>query len=340
MNAYLQPSPVRWVLDNTTDFCKTNQDQLRPLDYELAVRIRLMGAAAIGLTQAIHCFALWVILSAVSLLTLGWLTPVERLTHRLGSLSGAGLVGVAIAVPGIFYGGKLVEVVTEKIQARADREFRALGVRFVKDFDKEAEQLRKERHAAALWHHEIERHEFFNHALKTMRAERQRVRRECTKAFPKGAKEKYDALADARARMFALLIDQRTALKQLPYTQRQVDRSFVDRTLVMADKVLEELYLYPKLVWAQRIEKWADKWDREAFAEQCLKLFKKNGIDKEVESLVNHVLEADGKEKAFHRFEKDVHAFERRIKGQVDNIEYPNAIVRIWWRIEPWVKSK
>lgn len=340
MDVYLQPSPVRWLLDNTTEFCRKGQDGLLPLDHEVAVRARLMGAVALGLTQAIHCFALWVILSVVSLLTLGWLTPVERLTRRFGSLSGAGLVGVAIAVPGIFYGGKVVEVVTEKIQAQADREFRALEEKFVKDFDTEAEQIRKERHAKTLWRYEIERHDFFSHALKTLRVERQRVFKECAKAFPQGAKEKYDALADARARMFAVLVDQRTVFKQLPYNQRQADRYFVDRTLVIADEVLQELYLYPKLVWARRIEKWAEKWDREAFAEKCLKLFKKDAIDREIESLVRHVLEADGKEKAFHRFEKDIHAFERKIKGQVDNIEYPHAIVRIWWRVKPWVKSK
>lgn len=332
MKVYLQPSPVRWLLDSTIEYTRRQEGKMHPIDYALSVRVRLVGTVLVGVIQTIHLFAIWVLLSAASLMTLGIWNRFEWATDRIGSLCGAGLIGAMIAATSLIY-IQGADVMTRKITRRADREFKRLCRTFEYAFDREAGELYKKREAAAK---ETKHPEFHNRAVTAMRYQRQRLRKECVKAYPSDPLNKYVAISSSQARMFKLLSEQRRTLLRVPFTQTEVERDYVDKTKVTADVVIEAIYGHVKTVWAARIAKWGENFPRESYAEQCLKLFKEHRIDDEVESLVEHVKNAVGKKQAYQRFVEDINNLQKRVEKKINKIEEPNIVVRIRWFVRSW----
>lgn len=334
MTTYLQPSLVRGLLDSTIEFRRSGQGEFQPLDHSLAVRVRFLGTALVGIVQAVHSFAVWVIMSAVSLTALGFFESLEKIADRAQSLCGAGMVGVAMAITSVF-DTRAAEFMSNRIAGDAGTRLKALCDEFERTFDEEAEERRSRRQARAHARHQVVRPEFFQNAVKEMRAERRRVSKECVRGYPADPEMKYEALVASQARMYGVLCRQRRELNKTPYTQAEVDTHLVNKTLEMADEALVELYRYPKVVLAERLKAWGKKdWDREGFQEQCLGFFDKNRIPRDIESLVRNVKGANAKEKAFQRFTKDLSALVRREKKQIDKAEKPNILKRIWWSFE------
>lgn len=334
MQVYLQPSPVRHLLDSTIAYARHELAKTPSIAYQIGVRAQFAGAAVVGTAQAVHCFVLWVFLSAMSFATVGRWRQLEWATDRVASLSGAGYVGMLIAMISIV-DPRQAEKKTQEISRRADKEFKELCQTFVKHFDTEAEDLCIRRQASVKWHQETERRDLFDRAVVDMRRERVRLKDECVSAYPKDPLKKYQALFTIRSQMFAVIADQKRELPRLPFTQREESRFYEDKTTAIADEALKDLYAYALAVWAKRKKKWGAEWDGESFAEQTMKLVKKSRVEEEVEHLIKFVLEADRKASAHARFVKDLNSLMNRIKNQIDRVERPSPLTRLWWRIHP-----
>lgn len=334
MQVYLQPSPVRYLLDATIANSRKELAKTPSFAFEVGFRAQCVGIAIVGVAQAVHCFALLVLLAPISFITCGRWRQLELLTDRMASLSGAGYVGMLIAMISLVDPTQ-AEKKTKEIAQRIDKEFKELCHTFVHQFDVEAEELAANRQASLKWNQERECSSLFYRAVSDMRRERTRLKNECVSAYPKDPLKKYEALTAIRAQMFKEVADQKRELPRLPFTQKEENRYYEDKTAAIADEALKDLYAYILAVWAKRKKKWGAEWDGESFAEQAMKLVKKIRVEDEVENLVKYVEIADNKSRAHSRFVRDIKNLTNRIKNQIDKLERPSLARRIWWRIHP-----
>lgn len=339
MDVCLQPSYARTAVDTVMAYQKQAALEMHAVPYHLLIRGAYIATALVGVVQVIHTFAVWVIMSTLDIATLGITDAPDKIADGAGAMCASGLLLVAVSVSNVFY-SQAANVLMPKIIARAEQSFGKLGEEFMEEFDKQAEVERIQREARALERRLRVRPDLYSRELRIMRSQRLALWKQCRQTYNADRERRYATLVDSQAKMSALLHVQRKNLVSVPYSQQEIDSYFTSQTEKKADEVSEELRAYPIAIWTERKAAWDQYgWNGEAFAEQALKLFKKESVSKEIESLVQHVKNAGGKEHAFKRFVKDINSLKRKVKGQIDRTEHPSIFRRAWWYISPWVDN-
>jgi hypothetical protein len=180
---------------------------------------------------------------------------------------------------------------------------------------------------------------YFDPAVKKMIEERRSFVSQVRKSYPTDINSRGLAYAEASQRMRKMAAAHTNELQNEPFSRREIDKHLSRKITLMAEDGVADLYNYALEVWATRVRKWNEKFDREAFCRHCVKLFQSLKITKRIERLVRDVKEAENKDKAFRDSEQALKREISDMKARVFNLHCPWIWTRMWRNLFPYVSS-